>query len=92
MGINMVALKGWFAQNWKCIHFLLATMSTEAPVTFSKPHNFFGDSQGETVPPTGNTIDACGGHVFDCRDWLSAGLLYMLLELVAIVLIANRNT
>lgn len=65
-------------------------MSAEALVIFSKPHNFFGDSQRETVPPTGNTIDACGDHVLNCRDWLSATLLYMLVEF-AIVVIAGRN-
>lgn len=66
-------------------------MSAEALVTFSRSHNFFGDLQRETVLPTGNTIDACGGHVLNCRDWLSARLLYMLLEF-AIVVIADRNT
>lgn len=50
------------------IHSLLTTMSTEALLTFSNPHNPSGVPRRERIPPSANRMEANGGRVLKCKN------------------------
>lgn len=61
-----VLKKGWFSTNRNFTHFLLTTVSTEAPIIFSDPHDLSGVLRKEIIPFNTSIVETCGSHVLKC--------------------------
>lgn len=61
-----VLKKGWSSTNRNFTHFLLTTVSTEALMIFSDPHDLSEVSRKEIIPFNTSTVETCDSHVLKC--------------------------